>query len=228
MQDAEELQRNAEKRQRANVRRLDKQAELYAVGERRAEDDEAEEEEVIRAGEGHRSVSWIWTVAGTAGTDEELEDALRIEWAKAWARSRRWTEEVRLLEEEWRRFPVSLCFRENQWRKRAAAVPIGSIPPAEAEGMLAYAAKQAQLYRDLANRAEVTRTEPRLKRGKKRRVTAPVWDPLIPVPEEQGEEEEADENVDIIGGGDDDEDDDERGDVESDEELLMGGEVDEN
>ncbi|KAJ7446031.1 hypothetical protein B0H11DRAFT_1930373 [Mycena galericulata] len=183
--------------------------------------EEEGEEMVTRGGENMREVSWIWTVTGTAGTDAELEDALRIEWAKAWARSRRWTEEVRLLEEEWRRLPVTYAYRENVWVRRAIAVPTGKIPAAEAEGMLAYASKQAQLYRDLAEAAERTRTEPHLKRGAKRRVFRPAPDPIMPE-EEAGVRDSEDEIED------DGEDDDERGDVESDEELLMGGEVDED
>ncbi|KAJ7875561.1 hypothetical protein B0H14DRAFT_2301129, partial [Mycena olivaceomarginata] len=49
-------------------------------------------------GEARREVSWIWTAAGSSGTDAGLEDAavLRIEWAKSYARSQRWKEEVRL------------------------------------------------------------------------------------------------------------------------------------
>ncbi|KAJ7936119.1 hypothetical protein B0H13DRAFT_2226828 [Mycena leptocephala] len=222
MQDAEEVSRGAEKRRKADERRWRKEDELRAYGELPPL---AEGEEMTtRGGENMRQVSWIWTVTGTAGTDEELEDALRIEWAKAWARSRRWTEEVRLLEEEWRRLPVTYDFRRQLWLQRAAAVPLESITVMEAEGMVAYALKQADMYRDLAARAEITRTEPLLQRGKKRRLYRTAPDPII------GEEEEP---VPIFGGDDDDDDgldyedeDDERGDVDSDEELLMGGEVD--
>ncbi|KAJ7795036.1 hypothetical protein B0H14DRAFT_2532632 [Mycena olivaceomarginata] len=152
MQDAEMLSRNAEKRRKANERCLRKDM---------------------------REVSWIWTVAGTAGTDEELEDALRIEWAKAWARSRRWTEEVRLLEEEWRRLPLTYAHRERLWIQRAVAVPVGQgLPFPEAEGKVAYATKQAQLFRNLGGRAETTRTEAKLPKGKKRKTYAPTWDPV--------------------------------------------------
>ncbi|KAJ6513582.1 hypothetical protein C8R47DRAFT_962737 [Mycena vitilis] len=177
-----------------------------------------------QGGESVREVSWIWTVAGTAGTDEELEDALRIEWAKSWARSRRWTEEVRLLEEEWRRLPVTFAYRQQQWVDRAAAVQVGGVDVEIAEGRIAYALKQANLYKKLAEQGEVTRTEVKLARGKKRRVVAPSWDSVL------GVEGEQTEGGLMLGGDegldDDDEDDDERGDVESDEELLMGGEVD--
>ncbi|KAJ7856129.1 hypothetical protein B0H14DRAFT_3644088 [Mycena olivaceomarginata] len=207
MQDAEELSRNAEKRRRAMARREVRETEMRADGLLPQLDDDDDDEMVMRGGENVQQVSWIWTMAGTAGTEEELEDALRIEWSKAWARSRRWTEEVRLLEEEWRRLPVTYAHREQLWKDRAVAVPVTKIPEAVAEGMLAYAMKPAQLYRDLAAQAETARTEAKLARGKKRA----VWQPS-----EGGED----------GVGSEDDEDDERGDIDSDEELLMGGEVD--
>ncbi|KAJ7482922.1 hypothetical protein B0H11DRAFT_1723465, partial [Mycena galericulata] len=168
----------------------------------------------LERGENVREVSWIWTLAGTSGTDAELEDALRIEWAKSWARTRRWNEEVRLLEEEWRRLPISYGHQERKWLDRAVAVPVGEIPAEEAEGMIAYASKQAQMYRKLAERAEVTRTEVKLKKGQRRRRAYETEDVLMVAVEDEQEEEQ--------------EEDDERGDVDSEEELLMGGEVDED
>jgi hypothetical protein len=70
MQDAEELSRKAEKRRRAEERRMqrEREEELPAI----AEDDD--DEMVTRGGENMREISWIWTMAGTAGTNEELED----------------------------------------------------------------------------------------------------------------------------------------------------------
>ncbi|KAJ7462644.1 hypothetical protein B0H11DRAFT_1734840 [Mycena galericulata] len=231
MQDAEELSRTAEKRRRATERRERKEEELRSQGELpplpEPEGDE-DEEMMTRGGENYREVSWIWTVAGTSGTDEELEDALRIEWAKAWARSRRWTEEVRLLEEEWRRLPVSYAHRENVWLQRAVRVPLGTLGTAEAEGMIAYASKQAQMYRNLAARAERIRTEPALKKGQKRKVYQPHWDPIMGPDEGEQRPVGSEDELEEDDMEDDVEDDDERGDVESDEELLMGGEVDED
>ncbi|KAJ7715371.1 hypothetical protein B0H14DRAFT_2644141 [Mycena olivaceomarginata] len=206
MQDAEERSRNAEKRRKASERLRRKEDELREDGLLPALEEDKDDEMVTRGGENFREISWIWTVAGTAGTDEELEDALRIEWSKAWARSRHWTEEVRLLEEEWRRLPVTYTHCEQLWLQRAVAVPTGSIPEAVAEGKVVYAAKQAQLYRDLAARAEVTRTEVKLARGKKRQVWAPSWDPVVSMEDNVGAE--ADDTWDRE---DDGEEDDERG-----------------
>ncbi|KAJ7058599.1 hypothetical protein C8F01DRAFT_923941, partial [Mycena amicta] len=79
---------------------------------------------------------------------------LRIEWCKAWARVRRWDEEVRILKEEFRRLPLSFRHEEEEWKTRAANVPLGSIPTEEAEGMIAYALKQASIYASLRERVE--------------------------------------------------------------------------
>jgi hypothetical protein len=191
MQDPEELSWNAEKQRKVTEQQLNREEEMREDGllPQLGDDDN---EMVTQGGENVREVSWIWTVAGTVGTDEGLEDgkvclsattsradfyfyfgeitALRIEWSKSWAQSRRWTEEVRLLEEEWRRLPLSYAHREQVWVRRAVDVPVSTIPAAEAEGMIAYAMKQAQVYRDMAERAEATRTEVKLSKGKKRTV----------------------------------------------------------
>jgi hypothetical protein len=136
---------------------------------------------------------------------------------------------VRLLNEEWRQLPVTYAYWERQWLDRVYAVNLDTLPFEVAEGMIAYAAKRADLYRRMAERAEFTRTEPKLARGKSRNVAAPSWDPLL------GMEGAGNDAGAGLGGsdGDDDDDqeddeqeDDERGDVEEDEELLMGGEVD--
>ncbi|KAJ7848194.1 hypothetical protein B0H14DRAFT_2356855, partial [Mycena olivaceomarginata] len=74
MQDAEELSRNAEKRRRAMARREVRETEMRADGLLPQLDDDDDDEMVTRGGENVRQVSWIWTMAGTAGTEEELED----------------------------------------------------------------------------------------------------------------------------------------------------------
>jgi hypothetical protein len=37
-------------------------------------EDDGDDEMVTRGGENLREISWIWTMAGTAGTDEEIQD----------------------------------------------------------------------------------------------------------------------------------------------------------
>jgi hypothetical protein len=249
MEDPEMLSKREQKRKAARERELLRHMELAAMGEvplinpRRTLDDEegndanSDEEpgDAYTLGESRRQVSWIWTLAGRSGSDEEMLEgeisdngevhltycfiALRIEWCKSYARTRRWREEVRILGEEWRRMPISLAYIENQWKDRAAKVPVGTIPAGEAEGMIAYAVKQAAMYANLIKRAEVTRTEPKLANGyrRSRPRAATAYSAL---------------NGDAVVGGsdeDDNEDDDENdGEHTDDEELLMGGEVDDD
>lgn len=116
-------------------------------------------------GEGRRVVSWIWTMKGSAGNGEDnelnegksmsvqyiqvlsLSIALRVEWAKARARSLRWSEEVMLLKEEMRRVRKTLEWKASWWDDRQEGW-LG-LDAAASEGVKAYAARQARIQRDL-------------------------------------------------------------------------------
>ncbi|KAJ6469546.1 hypothetical protein C8R47DRAFT_989403, partial [Mycena vitilis] len=181
--------------------------------------------------ENRRQLSWIWTVAGMGGTDAELEDgkllsmriggkpidgfvsALRIEWSKAWARTRRWGEEVELLDTEYLRVLDSFQHEANQWDTLASNVPADLLPAEEAQGAVAFAKKQAAMFLDLKARGITTWTEVKLSRGKKRPRAA-----AAPLGSEMKDNESDD---------DDESEDDELGGPVSDEEFVMGGEGDE-
>ncbi|KAE9385009.1 hypothetical protein BT96DRAFT_772830, partial [Gymnopus androsaceus JB14] len=105
-------------------------------------------------GEGTREVSWIWKEGGTGkGMDQEvLEEIIRVEWCKAYSRSRRWGEEVELLTEEMRRSLVTLEYNAKEWERRTdyrGALGADKDVP-HAEGVRAFALSQTQLYRDIA------------------------------------------------------------------------------
>ncbi|KAJ7086807.1 hypothetical protein B0H15DRAFT_923109 [Mycena belliarum] len=106
-----------------------------------------------KTGEGIRVVSWIWmgADASTSSTDEAILKGLRVEWAKAWARTKRWTEEVDLLKEEMRRVPISLRWQARWWADRRE---VDGRMPEHAEGTRAYAARQEDLRLRLANHFE--------------------------------------------------------------------------
>jgi hypothetical protein len=72
MQDTEELSRKAEKQRRAEERQTQREREQKLPPIVEDDDDET----VTWGGKNMREVSWIWTMAGTAGTDEELEDGM--------------------------------------------------------------------------------------------------------------------------------------------------------
>ncbi|KAJ6458082.1 hypothetical protein C8R47DRAFT_995450, partial [Mycena vitilis] len=222
MEDAEDLEKDADKRKAQADRRIRREDNLRVQGELPPLTAQ-EREDRSRGRENVREISWIWTSAGAAGTDAELEDALRIEWSKAFGRTRRWHEEVRTVEEEVRRMPISLEHRAKEWERRATNVPVGELPEEETEGALAYALKQAAMYRDIAARVTVSMTEERRGRGKRRRL---VEDDELMVIEEDARENDEDEE-DEIGLGDDEEElEDWQGIVSDDEFVLGGGEDD--
>ncbi|KAJ7198761.1 hypothetical protein GGX14DRAFT_573205 [Mycena pura] len=222
MQDVAELADAAKAQKARTERRERREDELRAQGllppltqeERGARE---------RGGENVREVSWIWTAAGIGGTEAELEEALRIEWAKAFARTRRWNEEVRLVEEEARRLGVSLEYRAEKWEDRVKpeALDVGSMPVEQAEGSIAYALKQAAMYRKIGEHATDSMTEERRGRGKQRRR---VTDEGLPALHDSEEDKEPGEEDDIGLGDDEEELEDLRGGVSDEEFMLDGGE----
>ncbi|KAK7002031.1 hypothetical protein R3P38DRAFT_3609029 [Favolaschia claudopus] len=163
MEDPEELTKREALRKKQTERRKEKLRRLREEGEFLASD--SDDESGQSAGETDDGeaedpmVSWIWTGAGSTGTDAELEDGLRIEWTKARARARRWQKEVALLEEEYRRVLISFEHEAAGWEERAKNIPVGTVEVGYAQGAVAYALKQARMYRDLASKVTLTMTE---------------------------------------------------------------------
>ncbi|KAJ7818598.1 hypothetical protein B0H14DRAFT_2373046 [Mycena olivaceomarginata] len=188
-------------------------------------DDGEEGTAARKATESRREVSWIWTAAGNSGSDAGFENALRIEWSKAYAQSRRWDEEVMLLKEEFRRLKIMLEFEAEKWVERSRSVEARSeLEEVYVQGMRAYAAQQEVVFRNLADQARATEIAPKLATGKAKARTRAV-DPLqnteVPGPESDG-----DDDAVILAAVHDGDMDEERGEVESDEEVIMGGKLD--
>ncbi|KAJ7281287.1 hypothetical protein C8J57DRAFT_1057258 [Mycena rebaudengoi] len=98
------------------------------------------------------TLSWIWLSQGAAtveGQAPSMNEALRIEWAKARARSLRWSEEVQLLEEEMRRIQQFLLWHGKWWREQVGRRDVDAV---QKEGDMAYALRQAVLKETLAAR----------------------------------------------------------------------------
>ncbi|KAF7797641.1 hypothetical protein EIP86_008841 [Pleurotus ostreatoroseus] len=105
--------------------------------------------------EGRRKISWIWLAAGSRQDGEAADlpgmaDALRVEFLRARARARRFSEEVDMLEEEKRRILASLEATAAVWDCREG-YPLATGCPATRQGAAAYAARQADLQRCLAS-----------------------------------------------------------------------------
>ncbi|KAJ7790263.1 hypothetical protein B0H14DRAFT_2626209 [Mycena olivaceomarginata] len=177
MQDAEELAKSEQKRRAQEERCHQWEDALRREGELPPLTVEEEQECVVRGSESVCHVSWIRTGAGMMGSDVDLEEALRIEWCKAYARKRRWHEEMLLVEEEVRRAEVTLEFWVREWEARALAVPVGESQMQEwdgasdglakwtyerSEGAVAYALKQAAVFRDVATRLKILIMERRM------------------------------------------------------------------
>ncbi|KAJ6479770.1 hypothetical protein C8R45DRAFT_1101215 [Mycena sanguinolenta] len=150
-----------------------------------------------------------------------MEEALRIEWSKAYARTRRWREEVRLLAEEVRRLPISLEHEAQKWERRARDLELESRTVEEGEGAMCYALKQAATYREISGRVAVTMTKMRLGKGKPRimpdinAMMADVQDDGVRAEDGEGDDEDEDEGIRLR-----------RGDMYDDEHVLAGGEDD--
>ncbi|KAG1902395.1 uncharacterized protein F5891DRAFT_1127683 [Suillus fuscotomentosus] len=102
-------------------------------------------------GEGFHVTLWIWTTRGVLGdnSDALLNDAVRVEWAKARARSLRWSEEVLLLKEEMRQVRQYLDWRAQWWEARAE---LDHHDKGIVEGARAYAYRQSAIQRALLSR----------------------------------------------------------------------------
>ncbi|KAJ7780556.1 hypothetical protein DFH07DRAFT_949798 [Mycena maculata] len=100
--------------------------------------------ERLVAGEGSHTMSWIWYTVGlrVGDDDPKLHEALRAEWCKAYARSRRLGEEVRHLWEEMRRTIAFGYTAAGKWDILADDV-LDDASVELTEGRQAYAAEQA-------------------------------------------------------------------------------------
>ncbi|TFK64934.1 hypothetical protein BDN72DRAFT_901153 [Pluteus cervinus] len=118
--------------------------------------------------EGRRKVSWIWGVLGDGDVtmeNDELKDDLRVEWCKSQARSKRWKEEVLLLQEEMRWVLMFFGSEAKVWKSRAdfsmffdsdskawisrTEVSKANLDEVGFEGFSAYALQQAALWLEL-------------------------------------------------------------------------------
>ncbi|KAJ7092018.1 hypothetical protein B0H15DRAFT_922120 [Mycena belliarum] len=117
-----------------------------------------EERGALAMGEGHRTLSWIWYMSSALDKDDKklhegcerltccnANEALRVEWCKAYSRANRWREDLVKVEEEMRRTIAFGEDAERKWRKRAEARTrmLGktgtTIEPEVLEGARAYA-----------------------------------------------------------------------------------------
>ncbi|KAJ7026086.1 hypothetical protein C8F04DRAFT_966920 [Mycena alexandri] len=141
-----------------------RQSDLTLAGEEK-ESDSSARAKLARLGAGkhgrqsrnapseNKTLSWIWSAPGALDKEEEsLHESLRVEWSRAKARKTRWEEEVMLLREEMRRVVRYLRWQAEDWGKKGdVTVSMDDISAPTQLGKVAYAAKQAALYDELAD-----------------------------------------------------------------------------
>ncbi|KAJ7889382.1 hypothetical protein B0H14DRAFT_2561881 [Mycena olivaceomarginata] len=213
MEDAEDVKRKAEKRKRAKERRKKKLEELLSHGAKLpvwAEEGSEDDEDLMEADTGtdqvtesRREVSWIWTGAALSGTDVGLEDGVRAvsKMGRGGAAAER----------EFRRVPITLEWQAKMWEWRASEVDVGT-------GVLEQAAGE-----ESGDSCEG--------RQREEAPVSPDWTPYKTRWEETEETRQRRKMMGMMtrccgqertmGTGDE-----ERGEIGSDEELVMGGEVD--
>jgi hypothetical protein len=97
--------------------------------------------------------SWIWLVPRTtepshANVEEEFNDSMRVEWAKARARMSRWQEELLIVQEEMRRVIAYHVWKAAWWREQASLRAYGES--AILSGLSGYAHRQAAICSRMA------------------------------------------------------------------------------
>ncbi|KAJ7810080.1 hypothetical protein B0H14DRAFT_3480890 [Mycena olivaceomarginata] len=95
---------------------------------------------VVAAGDKTHTMLWIWYSTNLTNGEEDLIDALRVEWCKVYARMRRWHEDVVLVEEEMRRTIEFGGWMVAQWEVSTSARTQG-VDLALAEGLRVYSLK---------------------------------------------------------------------------------------
>ncbi|RXW22164.1 hypothetical protein EST38_g3695 [Candolleomyces aberdarensis] len=105
-------------------------------------------------GETRRKLSWIWRRVNAAdATEEETEqfvtETIRVEWGKSRARAERYQEEIKLVQEEMDRSLRFFVWKAADWRSKGVAPRTKPISAEYAEGLKAYAERQAVLCESL-------------------------------------------------------------------------------
>jgi hypothetical protein len=110
--------------------------------------------------------SWIWLVprvndSGEAEiVEDEFNDNMRVEWAKARARMIRWKEELQIVQQEMRRMLAYQVWRADWWRQQANRHE--QVDSTMLSGLKGYAYKQALICTRMAEQCAITWL-PRLK-----------------------------------------------------------------
>jgi hypothetical protein len=108
--------------------------------------------------------SWIWLVqrvpqSSRSGSElhigeDEFNENMRVEWAKARARMMRWKEELLLIQEEMRRVVAYHKWKADWWRERSSTRD--SVDQVILSGISGYAHKQAAMCTRMAEQCALS------------------------------------------------------------------------
>ncbi|KAF8122730.1 hypothetical protein K438DRAFT_2004166 [Mycena galopus ATCC 62051] len=113
-------------------------SDMRALNERALTEEEAEQRKAVHD---YEDVAEEGGIASEDPSEEELVEALRVEWCKAYARMRRWHEDVILVEKEMRRTIEYGYWSAREWAKRGGARASG-VDEELLEGLTVYAREQ--------------------------------------------------------------------------------------
>ncbi|KAK0476553.1 hypothetical protein EDD18DRAFT_1115322 [Armillaria luteobubalina] len=107
------------------------------------------------AGEGHWEISWIWMQEGALGdgSNKDLNHVIKLEWLRSRAHAHRWQEECLLLMEEKRRILKTFAYEAECWDQRQSGWQ--GLGLDYAEGVQAYARRQADMYCRLTSKFRI-------------------------------------------------------------------------
>jgi hypothetical protein len=104
--------------------------------------------------------SWIWLMPrvnqsnNLRAAEDEFNDSMRVEWAKARARMMRWKEELEIVQEEMRRVVEYHRWRADWWQRQVGAR--NSCDDETQSGLMGYAYKQAAICTRIAEQCAIT------------------------------------------------------------------------
>ncbi|KAJ7754614.1 hypothetical protein B0H16DRAFT_1886706 [Mycena metata] len=161
---------------------------------------------VVALGEGRWSLSWIWYTTKVEDTEQELVEALCVEWCKVYAQMQRWYEDV-VLVEEMRRTIQYGYWEAGEWLQRSVARD-GMSDGELQEGIKAYGLEQAHWEAETCTRLKAKWT-PWRERGQQylARESVPIKAFVAPIEERcAGDEDADDEDESLPDYEDEDED----------------------
>lgn len=164
--------------------------------------------------------SWIWLVGCNPSSEsevveEDFNDSMRVEWAKAQARAARWGEELLIVQEEMRRTLEFLTWKSSWWISEACKRVVED--PGLQDGIRAYAYKQAAIQTRMAERCAHHWLPVLMKQGITPSWKSQFWNPVASL---QNGQEDHKTHDNVSNDGFTDGEDENQSDLEDEEDIV--------